>query len=359
MNSEKLITLHRNHPDFSPHLLGTFSETHRAIPVETLNINSQSETVTFRIVPVTEIEEPGALKLWSTALRIRSFLVILFPFFAVLSRLFADGHRPDPLLLLLTFVGLFLLHGGIHLRNDYEDHLLGLDRLDPESGSQVVQRGWMTAEQCRRLSVRFVFVAVLFAVPLLIVQPRLFFHLIVAAAIGVPAFFRLGRGFRSAWWGEFVLLFLVGPLLTSGLELAWTGRITVEGFFFGVLWGWIALFPVHLRHLQQMVVRHRAGILSLVGKLGFDRGRVMIRRWWFVGVTGWLLYHVFSGPSFFLWYFGLFIVIVSARFSAQLGELQSPVGSGIKSVVRSGRYTWLALVSCWTLEFIWLIWERL
>jgi len=48
---------------------------------------------------------------------------------------------------LLALFGSLFIHIGTNLINDYYDHLSGVDTLETMSGSQVIQRGLLTAEE--------------------------------------------------------------------------------------------------------------------------------------------------------------------------------------------------------------------
>src|SRR5216683_2002056 len=60
----KFITLTKNDPDFDSYLLGTFSQTERALPVETYHPQTARERVTFRLVPVEKVGAPSWWKIY-------------------------------------------------------------------------------------------------------------------------------------------------------------------------------------------------------------------------------------------------------------------------------------------------------
>jgi len=87
---------------------------------------------------------PSRVQIWIEATRPYSFTASLTPVLigSVLGA--ADGLFSFGRFLLALFGSLFI-HVGTNLINDYYDHLSGVDTLESMSGSQVIQRGLLTA----------------------------------------------------------------------------------------------------------------------------------------------------------------------------------------------------------------------
>lgn len=58
------ITLTKTDPEFESYLLGNFSQTHRALPVETFHAQTPRERVTFRLVPREKVAAPKWWKVY-------------------------------------------------------------------------------------------------------------------------------------------------------------------------------------------------------------------------------------------------------------------------------------------------------
>ena len=53
-----LITVYRKDPSFISYIDGSFSKTHRAVPLRSLNVNSDLEQVTFELIEIGKILKP-------------------------------------------------------------------------------------------------------------------------------------------------------------------------------------------------------------------------------------------------------------------------------------------------------------
>lgn len=89
---------------------------------------------------------PSRLAIWIEATRPYSFTASITPVLigsvlALLEGPFSIGR------FLLALIGSLFIHIGTNLINDYYDHLSGVDTLESMSGSQVIQRGLLTAKE--------------------------------------------------------------------------------------------------------------------------------------------------------------------------------------------------------------------
>ena len=350
-----LITLDRSSPEFDSYLRGTFAADKRALPIQSLNVNTQQERVTFRIVPTKDIRRPNFLVVWLKAIKPRSFILVLFPMFLVLMKNYLDEQLKDPFVIIFAVMGVLALFAATNLRNDYSDHMKGIDRLNPNTGSRAIQDGWLTADQVRRAAWRLVWLAALCSLPILFVFPMTIFVLLITAIMGFGAIFQRRFTFKDIEGGEFFILFMQGPLLTCGFEMAITGAVRIEALWLGILWGAMALFPIHLRNMENIIVNSQAGLANMVSYLGFDRAKKFIHRWWLFSVAGFIFYHLNYGGFYFFWLYSLIIIFVSMRFSMKLGDLNSPAGSDMVKLRRRGVYVFLITVGLWTLENLWYI----
>ena len=66
---KRLVTLTKANSEFESYLLGSFSRTERAIPVQSLNISTGAEQVTFEIVAIEEIQVPKLFSKWARFFR--------------------------------------------------------------------------------------------------------------------------------------------------------------------------------------------------------------------------------------------------------------------------------------------------
>ncbi len=349
--TSELVTLARGSPDFEPYLLGTFSQTQRALPLKTLNANSQSETVTFQVVPIQSIRRPSFWLFLALTFKVNNFLLVLFPLFLILVKNIADGTLLDPLAASISTCGVLFAFISLSLRNDYQDHMQGVDRVIVDRGSRSIQRGWTTALEVKRYSVLFLVLALLCALPVVIVSPEVLSILAVSCVAGFWAF-QLG--------GDVSLFLLLGPLLTVGYQLSMGTAFDVESLAIGLLWGWLVLYLKHLRNISSIIESTQAKFKNTVNSLGFDRSRRLIAGWWILFVIFFGLYHLYYA-NFILGLYGVLILtLASFRFLLRLKKLSTPAGSEMKSLARAGRRLFQIALLFWTFENLWYLvpWKR-
>jgi 1,4-dihydroxy-2-naphthoate octaprenyltransferase len=348
-----LVTLNQQNPDFAKYLWGTFSKDKRALPLRSLNVRTDQETVTFRVVPVKELKNPSWPVVWLKALRPRAFLQVLVPMALILIRAMGSEMGIDPDLPWLTTLGVVFLFAAVLLRTDVQDHLSGVDRVRSDRGSRAIQNGWLTADTLNTASAIFLLLSILVSAPVLFVIPEIIVILIFTALLGIVAFFRRSGTYKDLPGGTWLLFFLGGPLLAVGFEMAVTGGITNWGLALGLLWGWLSLFPSHLRDLKNLIAEGQAGRGSLVGRAGFDNALVWIQAWWVLGVAGFVGFHFYFGAPFWFWILCFCVVAASMRFSLRLKKLKSPAGSEVARLRHHGETLLWLLVLLWAMGSFW------
>lgn len=348
-----LVTLSKNSPDFEAYLLGTFDSSKRALPVQTLNVNSAAETVTFRVVDVKDIPRPSVVKVFFQSLKIRSFFLVLMPLLLVLVKNLTEGNVFDPAGALLVVAGLKLAFVSANLRNDYLDHVKGLDRVLGDTGSRAIQNGWATAAQVKSWSHVFLVLALLCAVPLVIAFPELFVVVGVGLAVGLWAQFQKENSFKYQIGGELAIFLLLGPLLTAGAQIAMGGGLDLQVLWLGALWGWSVLFVVHLRNFRHILPSLQAGFSNTVNWLGFDKTRRLLAVWWGLLATFNFLYFFFYDDTVMGALLSVVLLLAGLSFIKKLKMLSSPVGSELKAVYRSGIYLFLLAMGLWIVQCLW------
>lgn len=335
------------------YLWGRFSQTERALPVSSLNVRTDRETVTFELVPVSSLKKPSWLVIWIKALRPRAYLQVLVPLFLLLTWASARNFVLDPDTTWIATLAVLFLQAAILLRNDVEDHLSGLDRVRSDRGSRAIQKGWLTATSIQNASMLFLLLSFVCALPLVFAYPNLLLILLATVLFGGLAFFRPGGSYRDLPAGEFLLFLLGGPLLAAGFQISMGIEVNPWTMALGCLWGWLLLFPVHLRDLENLIVEGQGGRGSPLGHLGFDRGIYFIRWWWLFGVMGFIAYHAVDQAPLGFWFFVFLFVLVCGKFFKNLGELKSPAGSQVLAVRKQGDFLFHTLILLWIMESFW------
>lgn len=267
----EFITLTKDDPDFDSYLLGTFSKTHRALPVETFHPQTPRERVTFRLVPMEKVIAPNWLVVYFWSCRPELLGLTMGPSMAA----WLNQHEKIGTWAMwpswFALLGVFFLHTAAFLLNDVQDHLHGLDRLNRRRGSQVIQKGWVSSVEMKRWAWVNLGLAILFGVPALLNAP------LALAVICGSAFLcllvllnnRLNR------WGisDLALLLLFGPLLTSGIALASFGATNWRDLALGFVFGGLTVWVLQVRQVEYLFRAKPEGFRTFLGFWDFDRAR--------------------------------------------------------------------------------------
>lgn len=351
----QLVTLSKSSPEFESYLLGTFSKDQRALPVQTLNVNSASETVTFRIVPVDSLQRPSFFAVFLQTFKVKSFLLILVPLFLVLTINIADSAPIDPQTTVLATVGVLLAFVAVNLRNDYMDHMKGVDRVLEKSGSRAIQNGWVTAAQVKFYSSVLLALAILCAIPIAVALPEVVWVLGASVAVGLWAQFKKQNSFKYRIGGELALFLMFGPFLTVGYQQAMGLLWDAESVALGCLWGWLVLFVVHLKNFANILPSAQAGFTNTINWLGFDKSRRLLAFWWGAFVFFNLVYHGVYAGQYWGFYASVVLIFLSFSFIARLKNISSPAGSELQGVYRSGFKLFLTTIGLWVFECLWYL----
>lgn len=350
---DELITLSKNSAEFESYLLGTFATDKRALPVQTLNVNSAAETVTFRVVALSEIKKPSFIVVLLQTFKIKSFFFVLLPLFLILVKNIVDNTLADPLTAIISTIGIIFAFIAVNLRNEFMDHMRGIDRVIEKSGSRAIQKGWVTAADVKFYSNFFLTIAVLCAVPILFAFPQILLLISFSVALGLWAQFKKQNSFKYQIGGEFALFLLLGPLLTVGYEMSLGAPFDMESVWIGCLWGWLVLFVVHLRNFLNILPSMQAGFSNTVNWLGFDKSRRLLAIWWVLFIVFNLLYHYLFAARYWGFYFSLALMLLSVTFIYKLKNISSSAGSELRSVFKHGFNLFLSVVTFLVFECLW------
>lgn len=267
------ITLSKVDPEFESHLLGTFSSTHRALPVETYHPQTPRERVTFRIVPLEKMAAPPWWTIYFWSCRPELLGLTMGPAVAAWlnqrERLSEWARWPSWFALL----GVFFLHVAASLMNDVQDHLRGLDRQMGRRGSQVIQKGWVSAASMRRWAWVNAALAVVFGIPALLNAPLTLLWICILAGLSLSALL----SHRVTRWGvaDVAQALLFGPLLTMGIALASFGRTTWNDAILGCAFGALSVWVMQMRQFEYLFRAKPEGFRTFLGFLAFDRARAV------------------------------------------------------------------------------------
>lgn len=266
-------TLSKSDSEFLAYLSGKFSSSHRAIPVQSLNVDSSVEQVTFEIVPLNSIQIPGFFKIGLQLMRPQTLVLSVGPMIVVMFSSLAHEVNINKAVALSSFLGVLFFHIAANLFNDYGDHMKGRDRLRDKGGSRVIQNGWLTAVQVNKGAWIFLIFAGLLGIPAVVMN---FTPLVVL--VGISALFALEFAFqrlrlKARGWSELVAYTLTGPLLTCGFSWAISQRVTLDQIFLGNIFGLTTLLYFHSANFENIMVDSQSGVRTWATRVGFDSSK--------------------------------------------------------------------------------------
>lgn len=337
-NSYKSLT--PKDAEYLPHMMGSFSETERAIPQMSLNPKAVGEVVTFEIKKIESLEAASKAKKIVMLLKPQTWLMVLIPFI-VISRMNVGSTFTTQLMLFLSLISLMVF---ANWQADLVDHLKGWDRLSGEKNKSVLQKGWFTGQQLQQWSKWVLIFNAVLGIPLIMHNP----WVLVPYALGVLALLLL----FPRWWRQpvkiglssLVIFLLSGPLLSVGIDLALDGKMNKNSLFLGLAWGlWMSFMRQQNAYTQQWRSFYTNSSYSFLN-LGFDRSKALMRLM-IVGVPGLMLISFIFVSGGAAWFFPLlvthsFFVFWELHFNE---KVQSSVGSTLKSMQTLFRWHFYAL----------------
>ena len=341
--AKRFVTLERKDPEFLKYLDGHGPDGLLALPVESYAVNSTRERVTFVLEAIHD-ERPAGWRRVLHACRFEVLSLTLGP--AVLAVTAVANWRTDVdwWSVGLILLALVAIHASAFARNDYADHRHGIDRIQRRRGSQVIQRGWMSAAEVRTLSRTMLLLSVLFGLPVLYRSDVAVTLLAMIALAAVLGFSFSGRGFKYQGAGDVVVGLCMGPLLTLGVIQVLDPAQRLWSMLLGLPLGLAAVIAFQLRQLETIMSERTARSGTLVSRLGFDRAKKWIEReFWLIPVVSVLA----VWPWVSKWgLVALFVVTFLGQtpLSLKLRRAKSPLSSNLVGLARRALYYHLGLV---------------
>jgi 1,4-dihydroxy-2-naphthoate octaprenyltransferase len=324
-----------------PYLSGTFSNTEVAVPVESLDVASSKERVTFRISPIKDISSVQTMSLWSKLFRLEILPITLVPPLSVLFLLHFEGLVVWQVLLALLSVT--ALHAGIFSLNDYVDHMTGVDRLGEKTGSRVIQTGQVKAFHALRLSLGALFLSICLSVPLILINPILLVFGLMAAIFGAFGYIYARSGYRRLILGGLSVFTVFGPLLVFGMatlikpDFSWKAQ-WVDIFWLSMIFGFCATMYSQSRQLASQLVDHQVGIRTLAVRLGFDGAKYWLLFLCHVTMAMALYFWSRQGLESVQWLLPAYATFVGVRFAKFIWGIRSPLGSKTEKLANEAIY---------------------
>lgn len=275
--SGRFVTLTRQDMDFVDYLLGKGPDGLRALPVESFALRTPRERVTFELLSKHQIQRPHLVFVLLKAMRIELLPLTWLP--AIVAYFAGQPQLSFEVLwtLSLLLISLFFFHAAAFLKNDFDDHFYGIDRMQRKRGSQTIQKGWVSAKQVLFLSRGALILGIFIGAFILLRSSLEVGVLGLVGVIGILCYGVAGQGFKNHGLGEAVIGLCMGPLLTVGVTLVLGGKSLLEAFILGVPFGLAALMVLQLRQFETLISEQKYRTGTFISRLGFDRAQTWIR----------------------------------------------------------------------------------
>ena len=213
------------------------------------------------------------------ALRAPFLLGSITPVLIGASLAFADGGSFSFKGLIAAIVGVASLHTAANLINDFYD-ARGSDeinfRVTPFSGgSRAIQEQGLSLIAVVAMIVIFLFLALFAAIwitkagrPLVI--PLGLLGLFIGWAYSSPPLQLMSKG-----WGEILIFFAFGPLISLGAYYAVSGTMTVDSFIIGIPQGFLITGVIWINEFPDYEADKNAGKYNLVVRMGPEIARYL------------------------------------------------------------------------------------
>lgn len=350
------VTIKQNEPKFSDYLWGRGLISQRAIPVKTYNLGTPEELVTFELKNVSDIKRPSAFVLWASLIKLKSFILILFPLFYVVVKNYVQTDVFDSLGILLAAVSSVMLFAGLNIRNDVYDHISGYDRVNSDLNNKPIRMGWISAHQASRLSLILIFISGLLALPVVLLHPKLAAVIAVAMILFFLGKFLKNNSYKQHHIGGAILFLLVGPALVSGYQMAAGAEVDAEIISFGALWGFAVLYLIQVNNFSHIMTSSQSGIGNTMTKLGFDLSQKFLIIYWIFFIAFWILFHFYFADLYWTVFSTGLLILRSLPLFMKISNIKSPMGSGLQLVRKEAYRVFLIMVLIFLIKKLSQLW---
>ena len=355
----RYLTLKKSDPEYLKYIWGDFSESERALPIESLNKNEPSDSVTFEIREVKAVQAPSTMVLVSRLIKWNYFFLVFVPVYYVMTKNFVYERLFDPFNFFLAVVASFLLFAGLNIRNDVLDHVSGFDRIIKSSSAKPLMLGWMTARKAKTLSWFFIAAAMILAIPVCLKQHEAFHVALVTLVLFLIGNFLNKNNYKFNYLSEFILFLLLGPVLCSGYQVSLGSGVDTEVLVFGAAWGVAVLFLLYLVQFANLFETSQAGIKNTLTLMGFDHSKRFLKLWWALFIILWMVYHHFYASTYARWIGTATLIFCSLPVIAEISHAHSPMGSNLNRVRYAGLRIIFLMIAILVLEQTWYLYTHL
>jgi 1,4-dihydroxy-2-naphthoate octaprenyltransferase len=174
-----------------------------------------------------------------------------------------------------ALTGVASLHTAANLINDYYDSK-GSDainiRVTPFSGgSRAIQEEGLSAGAVKNMAIFFLFIALLTMIWMIITERPLVVPIGLAGLLIGWAYSTPPLQLMSKGWGETIIFFAFGPLVTLGAYYAITGAMTLDSFLLGIPQGFLITGVIWINEFPDYEADKSVGKKNLVVRMGREK----------------------------------------------------------------------------------------
>lgn len=251
-------------------------EKWRAVPREVVSKAAGLDSVIFEILPFPNLNSPGLIRVWWYAIRPENLVQVLGPACAVLFYGFYKSWEISWALVVSSLLGTLLFQIAVNALNDVEDYLRLIDIPGTIRGQGILQKGWLSARQLRFFGFASLIFGGLCGLPAVIQYPSVLLGIGAIGFVGVFTFSNRPFGIKYRSFGDGVIFFLLGPLLTLGFSYAFFGQADFGTGLLGMFFGFLSFAVSHSGNWVDLEFDKNNQILTLAAFLGFQTSRVLI-----------------------------------------------------------------------------------
>jgi len=269
----RYVTTDRQSTDCKKYLSGYFSDNEVALPVPVLDGAQLSSTITFQILDNNEVIKPNRATILFRLFRLD---LISFTVLPTLIVWLLTNEQVTHMQQLVLLISVFFLHGATFAFNDYFDHMQGRDHVSEQTGSRLIQNGFLRAHQVLKAAWFLWALALIGGLYLSYYNPGVLIFAAIGAVLGAMGSMYQFFGLKSIGFSDIALILALGPLLTLGAQYTLTERVSLPFLVMGVSYGLLALVYSQSKNLATTMLDHQAGIRTISVRLGFDKAKIFL-----------------------------------------------------------------------------------
>jgi 1,4-dihydroxy-2-naphthoate octaprenyltransferase len=212
------------------------------------------------------------IKIWLTAIRPFAYSASVIPVILGTVLAYVEGAF-DPLLFAFALLSSVLLHTGTNLVSDAFDFVRGVDTPTSFGSSKMITGGFLTPKQVHWAGILCFCLATVLGLYLVI---KIGVTILILGILGIlGGYFYTGKpfGYKYYAFGDFLVFFLMGPLMVWGAYFVQTQTYRVYPLVFSLPVGFLVVAILVANNIRDIQHDSDVGIRTVSVVLGFKRAR--------------------------------------------------------------------------------------